>query len=572
MDVQACFVGAVAATTVLALAALLRTGGVPDLSAGRNAWHHLDAEAAMTASRSSQRACADDPLCTFGLLMRAIAVTLGDGASADGVPLAHPREKPINPERFACTLKGVRPDRNGAFVPCCPGLSPRPRGVIFREWTCEADEPSEVLECVPLGFVDANRRCDLTSAAGATSCPYSAMLTAPGAYLVYPGGDTACIHPPTLTGYGSCADAVGRSGRYAFLVQTGDPRRLLVQFRGGGACWSFMSTTVQSGCSTFAAPVRPVDPFGGVLDPADPRNRYAGFTVVQLGYCSGDAHMGDAAHAYGSGAYPYAGSQQRGYRNARAALGWLVAQPEFGALDELVLVGQSAGALGVMAWARPFLAKLARKPATRAALIVDSPVDIFARTADLRGRRLSVGGLILRDAFGTCALDELLPLPSQREACLAGRLLAHSVLEPALREFGARAHFSLVVNKQDLVSRLFYDATALSYGVMPPRARVAARRPLHARAHARSTRRASSKHTARSCTLVRLSSHFLLLCPCLPAPPACPLPGLPASLCCSVDSEHCGRSEARLRGDAPRARAVRARGADWRVERNACQW
>ena len=144
-------------------------------------------------------------------------------------------------------------------------------------------------------------------------------------------------------------------------------------FQGGGSCWN-QATTLSSGvegskvyCFTDAEPW----PVYGVFDRSDHRNSYAAYTIINILYCSGDNHVGNAVRNYtdNSGGAVI----QKGAANVEAVLDWIESQQTNGYLSEqlqdLVIMGCSAGSLASQVWGNEIIRRL--KYPTRSAIILD---------------------------------------------------------------------------------------------------------------------------------------------------------------------------------------------------------
>jgi len=154
----------------------------------------------------------------------------------------------------------------------------------------------------------------------------------PAAWKETPGGPgTTCAH----------------GGDFSFFVREGDPKRLLVCFQGGGACWNY-ATCVKH--PTYDAAVDSTDNpsrMSGIFDLENPENPFRGWTCVFIPYCTGDLHLGDrdvtfepdsADAAQGPTLIHYHGNP-----NAQAALAWAfqsVRNP-----GVVFVTGQSGGAI-----------------------------------------------------------------------------------------------------------------------------------------------------------------------------------------------------------------------------------
>jgi hypothetical protein len=157
----------------------------------------------------------------------------------------------------------------------------------------------------------------------------------PGWTALAPGGATTCA----------------RETPFQFFVRPGSVNRLLLEFRGGGACWS--DATCSIGDSLFQE-TADVDPWVtdesvafGVYDHEHPDNPFADWHHVYVPYCTGDVHWGDAAQTYGAAGSEYV-IHHKGAVNVRAVLDWVYANVE--APEKVFVTGCSAGAYGSIMW------------------------------------------------------------------------------------------------------------------------------------------------------------------------------------------------------------------------------
>jgi len=256
------------------------------------------------------------------------------------------------------------------------------------------------------------------------TCPFEDMprgnITA-----VFPGEGTRCIF--------------GTSPPYLFQVIPGDKDKLVVHFDMGGACWD--EATANAGlCLSGVAEV----PREGMFRTNDPANPYANYTIVVVGYCSGDAFVGNVRRDW---VVPEAGDVvQSGYANTKSVVKWVHANLGKRRLKSLILTGSSAGALGVQIWARPLLRRLKYESA---AVIADSFAGVFP--AGVQGRQQLGVGLC-----NTALLTEIM-----QEACEAGTLEVQWVYESTMREFPEVA-FASIDSKIDSVQMVFYEIAYLT--------------------------------------------------------------------------------------------------------------
>jgi hypothetical protein len=162
-------------------------------------------------------------------------------------------------------------------------------------------------------------------------------------------------------------------------VYRGATDKILFYFQGGGACWD-QDSLDNSGygvkntrCRTDAIPW----PVYGVFDISDPRNAYREYTIVNVLYCSGDNHAGNAVREFtDSSGNP---AEQRGSVNVEAVLTWLQQQQRAGlfasTLENLVVMGCSAGSLASQLWGNEIVKRLGYPK--RAAIVLDSYIGLF---------------------------------------------------------------------------------------------------------------------------------------------------------------------------------------------------
>jgi len=188
---------------------------------------------------------------------------------------------------------------------------------------------------------------------GATNIP------APGEILtVEPGGDTIC----------------SRGTPFRFFVGGGDPKKIVIDFRGGGACWNQFTCSIKDAIFEAEAPSEASiqaafkGGAGGIYRHDDPKNPLAGWTLVHIPYCTGDVHWGDAVKDYA----PDLKIHHKGFVNAQAALGWVFEryQP-----DEILVTGCSAGAYGAIGHA-PYVAD--KYPSAKIRVVADSGCGVVS--------------------------------------------------------------------------------------------------------------------------------------------------------------------------------------------------
>jgi hypothetical protein len=190
------------------------------------------------------------------------------------------------------------------------------------------------------------------------------------------------------------ATTCSRGDPFVFFVRKGRTDRVILEFMGGGACWS--DATCGQHAFTFfesldkmrtlfnrtveAAPAR--DDAGGAVgesaallldvgltDPAAPEHRY---THVYVPYCTGDLHWGNATVRYKEGVTV----EHRGAVNAQTAVDWL--QANLPSPERILVTGCSAGSYASIFWAAK-IAPFYEPRGTRIVQFGDSGMGIVTR-------------------------------------------------------------------------------------------------------------------------------------------------------------------------------------------------
>jgi hypothetical protein len=162
------------------------------------------------------------------------------------------------------------------------------------------------------------------------------ILKLPAGWTVMePGGETTCA----------------RDTPFSYFVRPGTVNRLVVEFRGGGACWNALTCGFAG--STFQETVGE-DPWvldesqaRGIYDHDNPENPFKDWHHVYIPYCTGDIHWGDSVQTYGTGDSAIT-IHHKGAVNVRAALDWVYENVP--APEKVFVAGCSAGAYGSILW------------------------------------------------------------------------------------------------------------------------------------------------------------------------------------------------------------------------------
>jgi hypothetical protein len=137
--------------------------------------------------------------------------------------------------------------------------------------------------------------------------------------------------------------------KYSFGVTKGDSDSLLLFFQGGGLCWNQESLKSHR-CRTYA--MSPAEL--GVLDRMNPKNPYQNFTTISIPYCTGDYFLGNGTDYYSDSSGDTV--SYKGQQNVLMILHWLRNEQHYGnyltrnRFKNLILVGSSAGSIGVTIW------------------------------------------------------------------------------------------------------------------------------------------------------------------------------------------------------------------------------
>ena len=189
---------------------------------------------------------------------------------------------------------------------------------------------------------------------GLSACGSSSDSGSPGT-----GGGPAATGPITSLAAGwneidpGGATTCALGDPYRFWVRPGKVNRVVVEFRGGGACWNGL--TCAPSANLYEAKANPEpwmsDPTAanGIYDHTREDNPFKDWHHVYLSYCTGDVHWGDNEITYSKGTALEATIKHRGAVNAKAALDWIyqnVPNPE-----RVMVAGCSAGGYGAAYWA-----------------------------------------------------------------------------------------------------------------------------------------------------------------------------------------------------------------------------
>lgn len=168
---------------------------------------------------------------------------------------------------------------------------------------------------------------------------------------IQPGGDTIC------------SDGTP----YSYLEMKANPRKLVLEFMGGGACWNDL--TCGAGSKTYIPNLTGASSAqlsGGIYDKSNATNPVKDWSHVFVPYCTADVHLGNNVKTY-QGKTVY----HKGAVNARAVLNDVFQKyPE---LDQILVTGCSAGSYGSI-MATPYM--LRQYPNARVVQLGDAGLGV----------------------------------------------------------------------------------------------------------------------------------------------------------------------------------------------------
>lgn len=159
----------------------------------------------------------------------------------------------------------------------------------------------------------------------------------------------------------------GNGEPYSVFVELRNPAKLLVEFQGGGACWSERTCYGRTALVTLSAPKE--DPKDNLLIRTTANNPWAQHSKIYFPYCTADVFAGFHQAQYTPGVTLY----HFGYQNVVEALHYLNTHQilSFPAVTDLVVWGASAG--GIAAFVHADNVQMMVPGAQRKTLLSDSP-------------------------------------------------------------------------------------------------------------------------------------------------------------------------------------------------------
>lgn len=143
-----------------------------------------------------------------------------------------------------------------------------------------------------------------------------------------------------------------RGTPFSFFAYEGTQNKVVLDFIGGGACWTYESCALGAG-QLFSDDIDDLleyvdEGFPGVYDKTLAGSPFEGWYHVIVPYCTGDIHWGDRVTTYESGDKSVT-IHHKGAVNTRAVLRWLF--ENFPDPESVLVTGCSAGSYGSILWA-----------------------------------------------------------------------------------------------------------------------------------------------------------------------------------------------------------------------------
>jgi len=234
---------------------------------------------------------------------------------------------------------------------------------------------------------------------------------------------------------------------WGFLVHPGDTDKFLFYFPGGGACFSspnFFLPDLELCAANMSLGLLATGFGYGITDFNDDRNVFSSYTVIAPTYCDGSAHAGNSTKSSKNG-----DRYQFGYNNVQFAKNWALANLDK-SLSSFVMLGTSAGSLGVAMWSDTLLSTFSYK---KAAVIMDSYTAVFP---------WNTPGPLVKD-FGLCSTPLAGPFTDK---CKEGTFDFPELVDYSMKQHPNVA-FSHLNAKADEVQVYFFKAIALAYSKNP---------------------------------------------------------------------------------------------------------
>ncbi|EIE00952.1 pectin acetylesterase-family hydrolase [Leptospira licerasiae] len=218
-----------------------------------------------------------------------------------------------------------------------------------------------LLFLIPILFFIGCKKDEPDNTKALTGAVLAEVLYNPYERITPPANDTIII-PNTNASYQAgrqyfpkCFGNSGNTNFYFFRKSvSANNKKLLINFMGGGACWSSKNCFGKS-TTTFFNFLNDVPDlfvkiaFQGILDAGNSSNPLKDYDVLFIPYCTGDLHIGsNDVTTYDD---PYVASDpsaysHRGHDNVLSVLKYI--QSNYTQVTDVVVAGQSAGGYGAI--------------------------------------------------------------------------------------------------------------------------------------------------------------------------------------------------------------------------------
>ncbi|WCL49155.1 pectin acetylesterase-family hydrolase [Leptospira sp. GIMC2001] len=151
----------------------------------------------------------------------------------------------------------------------------------------------------------------------------------------------------------------GSNSEFFYYIRRGDPKKLLINFMGGGSCFNQANcfgsntTTYFNGLSQLSPTAMKFVFGGGIFDNSKTTNPFSSYTVIFIPYCTGDLHWGSNDVVYSPTSNNFTGNtnpggtfSHRGFDNTLSVLKDL--QTSYPSPEKVFITGQSAGGYGAI--------------------------------------------------------------------------------------------------------------------------------------------------------------------------------------------------------------------------------
>lgn len=169
----------------------------------------------------------------------------------------------------------------------------------------------------------------------------------------------------------------GNGDQYSVFVEIKNPKKLAVEFMGGGACWD-RSSCKGPNLRTILFPIPRIPVLSAFSSDFNDFSPVKDYSAVYFPYCTGDVFAGDHVAKYRSSFFTQK-VHHKGYSNVTKTIEYLKKEViNFSKVDDFVLYGASAGAIGSLIHAHQFDKVLNLK--AKRSMIADSPGLHFGKT------------------------------------------------------------------------------------------------------------------------------------------------------------------------------------------------